>query len=116
MDIHLYAVRVFVSDLEEGRDFYGRILGLPEKWASSDAAGYDVGVTLIVEQDDGEHDGLAGRFVGCSFEVNDLDRTVAEWSDKGVTFQGPPEKQPWGGRLVHFEDPSGNVLTLTADP
>jgi hypothetical protein len=24
----------------------------------------------------------------------------------------PAQKQEWGGKLVHFEDPAGNVLTL----
>jgi uncharacterized glyoxalase superfamily protein PhnB len=31
---------------------------------------------------------------------------------KGVKFQGPPQREAWGGSLAHFEDPSGNVLTL----
>jgi hypothetical protein len=29
-----------------------------------------------------------------------------------VVFDGPPERQIWGGTLAHFRDHAGNVLTL----
>ncbi|MCC6917989.1 MAG: hypothetical protein IT548_02225 [Alphaproteobacteria bacterium] len=30
-------------------------------------------------------------------------------------FLAPPERQPWGGTLAHFRDPSGNGLTLLGE-
>ena len=35
---------------------------------------------------------------------------------RGVTFDGPPERQAWGGVLAHFQDPDGNILTLVEYP
>ena len=34
---------------------------------------------------------------------------------KGVRFVRPPKRQPWGGRLAHFSDPDGNVVTLLSN-
>jgi len=111
------AVRVFVSDIEAARRFYGTTLGLRQLWDHGIAVGYDVGATLIVEapspdEDEGGEENSVGRFVGCSLAVPDIEGTYRELSAKGVEFLHPPEKQPWGGTLTHFKDPSGNVLTL----
>ncbi|WP_421723331.1 VOC family protein [Bauldia sp.] len=115
--MRLYGVRIFVDDFAKARSFYRDTLGLKENWAMEDAnaAGYDVGsAELIVEQEDpsGREGSLVGRFVGVSLQVDDIDATYRWLSDKGVSLQGPPEKQFWGGSLAHFEDPAGNVLTL----
>lgn len=115
--MRLYGVRVFVDDFPTACAFYGETLGLKEKWSMPDmnAAGFDLGnAELIVEQEDpdGEDGALVGRFVGASIQVDDIDATCSRLTEHGVSFTGPPEKQPWGGTLAHFIDPSGNVLTL----
>lgn len=111
--MNLYAIRVFVKDLAAARAFYGQTLALAELWAAPEAVGYDVGAaTLIVETATEGHDGLTGRFVGLSLAVQDLDAAHADLAARGVPFWGPPERQPWGGRLAHFRDPAGNTLSL----
>ena len=115
--MELYGVRVFVDDFRAARAFYVDTLGLSVAWDMSEhgAIGLEVGGPhLIVEgidrdEDDGE---LVGRFVGLSLKVDDIHDTHASLSAKGVRFDGPPEKQFWGGWLAHFEDPAGNTLTL----
>lgn len=105
--------RLFVDDLESARTFYGETLGLPELWNWNDVAcGYDVGVTLIVERTDGGHPEEVGRFAGLSLQVDDIAAAHQQLCSKGVVFTHPPRKQPWGGTLAHFQDSSGNVLTL----
>lgn len=112
----IYAIRVFVDDLARARAFYGGTLGLREEWAMDVAAGYDLGVSLIVEQDDpderGEEPSAVGRFVGVSIQVEDIQKAYEDLTARGVAFTGPPEKMFWGGTLAHFRDPSGNTLTL----
>ena len=112
----IYGVRVWVDDMEAAKRFYGETLGLTAKWEMDVAIGYDLGVDLIVEHDDGvEHEGaLIGRFVGASIQVDDIDATYEDLTAKGVRFLGPPTKMFWGGTLAHFKDPAGNTLTLLA--
>ncbi len=61
---------------------------------------------------DGDDAHLVGRFVGASIEVDDIDKAYLELAGRGVAFEGPPEKQFWGGTLAHFKDRAGNILTL----
>ncbi len=114
----LYAVRVFVRDWNEACAFYGETLGLPERfrnedmgWAEYDLGGPCFGIERVRPGDD-EGEALVGRFLGVSLNVDDIDGTYETLKAKGVRFTAPPEKQPWGGSLAHFEDPDGNVLTL----
>lgn len=113
----LYGVRVFVDDLGEARRFYVETLGLAETWSADAMGAFGVSVgwpELIIERADDEarSEGLLGRFVGVSLQVEDIAATHAALAAKGVRFVTAPEKQPWGGSLAHFADPSGNVLTL----
>jgi catechol 2,3-dioxygenase-like lactoylglutathione lyase family enzyme len=110
-------LRVFVTDLPAAKTFYAQTLGLGMLWEyENKAIGFDLGLVLIVEDVSSEEDrnerALAGRFVGCSIEVEDIQATYSELLAKGVHFTSPPEKQEWGGTLAHFEDTAGNVLTL----
>jgi catechol 2,3-dioxygenase-like lactoylglutathione lyase family enzyme len=115
----LYGCQVFVDDLDEARTFYGQTLGLAVKWDYGTAVGYDVGADLIVEvfiadEEEDNPDVLRppGGFLGISLQVDDIDASYRDLLAKGVRFVTLPEKMPWGGTLAHFEDPSGNVLTL----
>ena len=116
--MELYAVRIFVRQWVPSCDFYRETLGLAERFRNDEIgwAEYDLGGPCIgVERaDDGDKDGLAlvGRFVGISLRVDDIDDTFEALKAKGVVFPSPPEKQPWGGSLAHFQDPDGNTLTL----
>ena len=110
----IYGLRIWVDDMAAARRFYGETLSLTPKWDMEMAVGYDLGIDLIVERDDGSHEGedLVGRFVGTSIQVDDIQATYEALSARGVPFLGPPEKMPWGGTLAHFKDPAGNTLTL----
>ncbi len=115
--MRLYGVRVFVDDTEKAFAFYRDTLLLQENWRMDElkAAGYALETAeLIVEYcyPEGPVADLIGRFVGVSLQVDDINRTYRELSEKGVAFVGPPQKQPWGGVLAHFKDPAGNTLTL----
>lgn len=110
-------VRIWVDDMAAARKFYGETLGLKSPWSWGDASmGFTIGdQQLIVEPDDGSHEEkLAGRFVGATIEVDDIDATYADWTAKGVVFDGPPEEAPGIGVMTFFKDPAGNVFTLFA--
>ena len=48
--------------------------------------------------------------------VPGIHETYKELAKRGVEFDSPPTKQPWGGVLAHFRDPDGNVITLLGKP
>lgn len=114
----LYALRIFVRDWDAACAFYGKTLGLTERfrndemgWAEYDLDGPCFGLQRA-DPDDAEDAALVGRFLGVSLQVDDIQQTYAALAAKGVDFPSPPEAQPWGGSLAHFKDPDGNVLTL----
>jgi catechol 2,3-dioxygenase-like lactoylglutathione lyase family enzyme len=77
-------------------------------------AGEDI--SLAIEKSDPDRvecgSRLVGRFVGVTMVVDDIQETHQALLTKNVEFIGKPEKQAWGGTLVDFLDPDGNVLTL----
>ena len=113
------AVRVFVTDLVRSVPFYRDVFGLQPVFFDGTAAMFDTGQTkLIVEPvnaDDAEAMSYIGRFCAISFEVADMSAAHAALLGHDVRFDGPPERQEWGGTLAHFFDPDGNVLTLVAN-
>lgn len=118
MDYELCAVRVFVSDWERAIRFYTETLEMPAAFRSDEmgwaqlATGRARLALERVDPDDAEARDLVGRFVGVSLEVADIHDAYARLTERGVAFESPPEKQPWGGVLAHLKDPDGNVRTL----
>jgi predicted enzyme related to lactoylglutathione lyase len=55
---------------------------------------------------------VVGRFVGITFMVDDIAEVHSRLSSQGVEFTGRPEKQAWGGIVVHLKDLDGNILSL----
>lgn len=116
--MELYAIRIFVRDWDAACRFYGDVLGFTERlrnddmgWAEYDLDGPCFGVERVADSDP-EGEALVGRFVGVSLRVDDIHATWRSLTEKGVVFTEPPEKQPWGGSIAHFQDPDGNTLTL----
>lgn len=116
IDYRMYAVRVFVRDFDAALDFYTRVLGMTPGFSSPEAGWAEFeagGARLALERvSDEEGAALVGRFVGVSLVVDDIDAVHDALAARGVVFDGPPERQPWGGTLAHLRDPEGNILTL----
>jgi catechol 2,3-dioxygenase-like lactoylglutathione lyase family enzyme len=53
-----------------------------------------------------------GNFNG-ALACDDVERTYEELRGRGVEFDGPPQKQPWGTFAV-VKDPDGNQLVLSS--
>ena len=113
------SIRVFVFDLEAARQFYEETLGLAGRSDGEDYSTFMLGdVRLIIEpvEPTSEYALLVGRFTGFSFEVADVVAAYEQLKGRGVVFLDPPEKQPWGGILAHFEDADENILTIVEEP
>jgi predicted enzyme related to lactoylglutathione lyase len=110
----LAAARLFVEDVAEARPFYVDLLALHPVSLESTMLLFDVGPLLIVEQADDEAraEGLVGRFAGLSLEVDDVGALHRKLQTAGCVIVGAPERQPWGGMLMHVKDPSGNIVSF----
>src|SRR6266536_1313715 len=54
-----------------------------------------------------------GSFMNMSYACDDIDKTYKELSARGVEFEGPPQKQPWGTYAM-FKDSEGNRFVISS--
>ena len=116
--MQLAAVRIFVTDLPAAAKFYADVVGLPLMDSSPDVVMFGDSPTILLEPagDDPDDRDLVGRFTGLSFATDDADALHAELMRAGVPTHGRPERQLWGGALLHADDPSGNTITFVQLP
>lgn len=112
------SVRIFVDDLPVAAAFYRDVIALREVWAGNEAIVFGDDPMVVVERADDEarDHGYVGRFTGIAFWTDDATAKHRDLVARGVTVHGPPKTEPWGGTLLHADDPSGNTITfLEAD-
>jgi predicted enzyme related to lactoylglutathione lyase len=85
-------------------------MGPGRRWIELSIPGAETGVVLFTPE--GQEDRI-GTFFNGSFSCDDVDYTFRQMSAKGVEFEGPPEKQPWGV-FAKFKDPDGNTFVLSS--
>ena len=106
-------LNIFVSNLSSAIDFYTRVFGM-ELIDSEPQFGYarlraaKISIALA-ETDD---DALYGRHTGVGLVVADLDVAYKTLSAREATFNMPPTRQPWGGRLALVADQDQNLFYL----
>jgi len=113
-------VSVPVSDQDRALSFYTEKLGFRiltdqpfddrQRWIELSIPGADTGVVLFTPD---AHRDRVGTSSAISFHCDDLDKTYAELTAKGVEFATPPTKQPWGFFAI-FKDPDGNQFVMSA--
>jgi catechol 2,3-dioxygenase-like lactoylglutathione lyase family enzyme len=112
-------VSVPVSDQEMAKDFYVNKLGFELKrddtsvpgmrWILVGSNGASTALTLVNWFDSMPAGSLQGLVLTSDDLRSDYERLIA----RGVEFDCPPTKQPWGTEAV-FHDPDGNRLVLQA--
>jgi catechol 2,3-dioxygenase-like lactoylglutathione lyase family enzyme len=112
-------VRIFVSSVQRSLPFYTDTLGMQidytdgKNWAQfKSGEDYSLAIEAVEPEHEEQGSKLVGRFTGVTLMVDSIEEAYSRLSAQGVKFQGPPEKQHWGGTLAHIKDPDGNVLTL----
>ena len=106
---HLF---ILVADLKRTREFYIGSLGLEVLMEDPGylRVGGRGGFHLGIEEGDPAHIGAVG--IEIVIEVDDVDSRYRELAAAGVTFDGPPEDQPWGARHAWLSDPDGYRLSI----
>jgi predicted enzyme related to lactoylglutathione lyase len=108
-----------VRDQERALKFYTEKLGFniltdqpmgDQRWIELGIPGAESAVVLFTPK---EHEGHIGTFAHISFWCDNAEKTYQELLKKGVEFDGPPQKMPWG-TFVKFTDPDGNQFILSS--
>ena len=115
----LEVISVPVSDQDTAKSFYTEKLGFSVEMDSSFAGdsmrwvmlrppGSGTAITLVTWFDTMPAGSLKGSVLGC----DDLEKTLAELTGRGVTFaEDEIQEAPWG-RWKTFDDPDGNGWVL----
>ena len=54
-----------------------------------------------------------GTMMNMSYACDEIEKTYEELKARGVEFEGPPQKQPWGSYAM-FTDSEGNRFVLSS--
>jgi len=110
---HVAAIIFNVSDLDKACDFYQNMLNLnlTYKNITTGWAEFDIkGVKFSLKKNKPFGDGGNPLI---SLYVENLERTVSELKNKGVTFMGTGEIQSeFFGNTINMKDLDGNVINL----
>lgn len=120
----IFAVTLFVEDLEACKRFYQRVFELPVTFADDDgnSAVFTFGDVLINLLRVGEAPELIGpgrvappdagsRFL-ITIPADDVDALCETLRARGVEFLNGPVDRPWGPRTASFRDPAGYIWEL----
>src|SRR5213079_2929620 len=96
-------VSIPVADQNRALDFYMEKLGFTiitdhpfdekQRWIELRIPKAETRVVLFTPEGDEKR---IGTFMPMSYACDDIDVTYKQLSERGVEFEGKPEKQPWG--------------------
>lgn len=112
-------ITVPVHDQNRALDFYTEKLGFTiitdkpfdgkQRWIELRIPKAETRLALFTPEGDEKR---IGSFMNLSFACDDVEQTYTELKARGVEFDGPPQKQPWG-TFAKFKDSEGNAFVLS---
>lgn len=121
MITHLKFMSIPVADQERALAFYTQKLGFKvatnqemgpgRRWIELRIEKAQTRVVLFTM--DGE-EGRVGSRMNCSLACDDVEATWRQLSARGVEFEAPPRKQPWGTYAI-MKDSEGNRFVIGSD-
>ncbi len=113
-------VSIPVADQNRALDFYTEKLGFTiitdqpfnekQRWIELRIPKAETRVVLFTAE--GEEKRI-GSFMNMSYACEEIEKTYKELKDRGVEFEGPPKKEPWGNFAI-FKDSEGNRFVLSS--
>ena len=79
-----------------------------QRWIELKIPGGQTGLVLFTPPG---QEARIGQFQNISFDCDNVEKTYAELSAKGVEFVQPPKKESWGTSAI-FKDPDGNTFVM----
>lgn len=118
----IFAITLFTEDLEQAKEFYQNVFGLPIDYEDSNSAVFKFGSTLInllrisEARELIEPAKVADRESGARYVftimVDDVDALCATLAGRGVKLLNGPMDRPWGVRTASFMDPGGHIWEI----
>ncbi|HWT12320.1 MAG TPA: VOC family protein [Allosphingosinicella sp.] len=81
-----------------------------QRWIELKVASSDTRLVLFTPEGQEER---IGSFFNGALACDDVEATWRQLSERGVQFESPPKKQPWG-TFATFRDPEGNQFVLSS--
>ncbi len=120
MITHVKFVSIPTRDQDRALAFYTGKLGFEvltdqpfddsQRWIELGIGGSDTRFVLFTPK--GQEDRI-GTFFNGALACDDVEATYRELKERGVEFDGEPQKQPWG-TFALFKDPDGNQFVLSS--
>ena len=114
-------VSIPVTDQNRALDFYTEKLGFTiitdqpfdekQRWIELRVPKAETRVVLFTPEGDEKR---IGSFMNMSYACDDIEKTYAELTKRGVAFESQPSNEPWGTYAM-FKDSEGNRFVLSAD-
>lgn len=102
------------TDMDRAVEFYKDLLGFKLLFKRDDWSEFDIGgQRLALCKVDSLHQNRTSA--GVSFMAQPIEQMIESLSGKGVPFIEKLQVYPYG-KLVHFQDPDGNILGLYEPP
>lgn len=117
----LFAITLFVEDLEVSIEFYAKTLGLELVYGDDNSALFKSGETFInllkiTEASElvapGQAELSARIRAVYTLPFSDVDAIARELELAGVKLLNGPLDRPWGIRTLSFQDPSGHTWEI----
>lgn len=119
---NIFAITLFVEDLDEAKEFYRSVFALPVDYEDGDSAVFAFGGVLVNLLAVGQAPALvapapvgapdAGARFQLTIRVEDVDAAAREAVSRGAVLLNGPLDRPWGVRTAAFRDPAGHVWEL----
>jgi catechol 2,3-dioxygenase-like lactoylglutathione lyase family enzyme len=118
----IFAITLFVEDLEATKQFYREVFGLPIAFEEPNSAVFNFGNTIINLLKITQAPELiepatvanleAGSRMVFTIQVEDVDAMCAELKARSVKLLNGPMDRPWGIRTASFRDPAGHIWEI----
>ena len=118
----IYAITLFVEDLDVAKQFYQKVFGLPVVFEDDNSSVFKFGNTLInllkttAAGELIEPATVASREAGARLQftitVDDVDTMCEELATRGVKLLNGPMDRSWGIRTASFIDPGGHIWEI----
>ena len=118
----IFAITLFVEDLQAAKQFYREVFGLPVVFEDGNSCVFQIGKTLINLLKISEAGVLiepaqvasraAGSRLVFTIQVEDVDALCAKLTARGVALLNGPMDRPWGVRTASFMDPGGHIWEI----
>jgi catechol 2,3-dioxygenase-like lactoylglutathione lyase family enzyme len=118
----IFAITLFVEDLEAAKQFYRDVFNLPVDFEEPNSAVFNFGNTIINLLKITQANELiepatvanleAGSRMVFTIHVEDVDAMCTELIARGVKLLNGPMDRPWGIRTASFRDPAGHIWEI----